>query len=92
MFLYFSSSELDNYSSHPEWRLTSDYVLLIITIPIIEEYIQTKKHTIIKDSKEKYIFIKELIQAIKNIDTDNILEVNSLDNIVCKLANSIKKI
>ena len=67
IFLHFGSDELDNHFIHLDWRLTSDYAPLIISIPIIEEHIQTKKQIIIKDSEEERIFVKELIGAIKDI-------------------------
>ena len=57
----------------------------MITIPIVGEHIQTKKCTIVKDSKE-------LIEAIRNIDTDNISDVNCLDNTVHNFASSIENI
>jgi len=48
--------------------LASDHALLIITIPIVKEHIQTKKYIIVKNSKKEKIFINEVIKAIKNID------------------------
>jgi len=94
MFLCFRSYELNNYTIHPEWRLISNYAHLTVTIPIVEEHIQTKKkkHTIVKDSKEEHTFIKELIKAIRNIDTDNISDVNCLNNTVHDLASLMENI
>ena len=47
IFLYSSSSELDNHSIHPDWRLLSDHALLIIVIPIAKEHIVSNKCSII---------------------------------------------
>jgi len=68
MFLQPNSSELDNHMIHLEWRLLSDHVLLTVNIVIIEEHIQTKKHTIVKNSKEEMNFITELIEIIKGLN------------------------
>ena len=47
---------------------------------------------IVKESKEEYIFIKELIKVIKNIETNNIPDVNYLNSIVLEFASSIENI
>ena len=78
MFLCFGSDKLNYHVIHLDWRLISNHTSLIITIPIVKEYIQTKKQTIIKESKEEYTFIKELIEVIKLIDTDIIQDVECL--------------
>jgi len=51
---------MDNHTIHPDWRLTSDHAPLTIVIPIMEEHIQTKKCTIVKNSDEEHTFVKEL--------------------------------
>ena len=61
-------------------------------IPIVEEHIQTKKQIIVKDSKEEHIFVKELIEAIKDIKTNNISDVDCLDSITLEFASSMEKI
>ena len=64
IFLCSNLLELNNHTIHPEWRLLSDHVPLTVNIAIIEEHIQTKKYTIIKNSKEERNFTK-LIEIIK---------------------------
>ena len=53
MFLRFRSEELDNHSIHPKWHLISDHALLTITIPIFEEYIQTKSRQLLKKARKR---------------------------------------
>jgi len=79
IFLQNSSSELDNHSIHPDWRLSSNYVPLTITIPIVKEHINTSKWSIVKDSEEKATFIKDLTSLFRSINTSFILDITSLD-------------
>ena len=92
IFLCFESNKLDNYAIYLEWRLISDHASLMITISTVEKHIQTKKHMIVKDSKKEHTFVKKLIKAIRNIDTDNIFNVNCLNNIICKFVSLIENI
>ena len=89
MFLRFGSEEINNHSIHPDWYLTSDHSLLTITLPIIKEHIQTKKHMVVKDSKEEKTFINKVINAIKDIDTSNLSDIISLKNAVYTFACSL---
>jgi len=82
MLLRLESEELDCHSIHPEWYIISDHVPLTVIIPIFDEYVQTKKHTIVKDSNKENNFITELIVSIRGIDTNNISDIDSLENIV----------
>jgi len=68
----------------------SDHAPLAIVIPIVEEHINTRKHTIVKDSKEEQLFIKDLSQALRNINTSNIVNSLCLNSIVNKFANAVK--
>jgi len=72
MFLRLESLEHNNHTIHPKWRLTSDYAFLTVNISIFEEYIQTRKQMLVKNSKEEEYFIKELIEAIKSLNIENI--------------------
>ena len=89
MFLRFGSAKLSNHYIHPNWQLALDHTPLTITIPIIKEYIQTKKYMIVKDSEEEKTFVKEVIKAIKDIDTSNQLDAISLKSTVCFFARSL---
>ena len=64
----------------------------MITIPIIKEHIQTKKQTIVKDSKEERIFVKKLIGAIKNTSTSDLSDVKQLENVILELASLMERI
>ena len=90
MFLHGGSSKLNNHLIHPDWHLISDYVPLTITIPIIEKSINSAKHSIIKDSKEEVAFIKNITISIRNLNTSNLSNITSLDNIINEFVNKIK--
>ena len=91
MLLKYSLEKLDNHIIYSDWRLSLDHTSLTVTIPIVEQHIHNKKYSIIKDSmKEKY-FIKDLIKNIKTIDTSNLTDINSLENIINSFTNAIEK-
>jgi len=87
MFLRSGSSELNNHSIHPDWRLLSNHAPLTIIIPITEEHIVSRKCSIIKDSEEESTFIKDLTNSIRNIDTSNI---TNLDRAVNEFASVVE--
>jgi len=92
MFLQFRSDELDNHSIYPDWRLTSDHAPLMVMIPIVEEYIQITKQMIVKGSEEESVFIKELIETFKDIDTSDLSNIERLENVILNLANLMERI
>ena len=92
IFLYFSSSKMDNHMIHSDWRLTSDHTPLTIVIPIVEEHVQTKKHTIVKDSDKEHTFVKKLTKVLRNIDTSNITDMDCLNSIVIYFTSSVENI
>jgi len=92
MFLRYESEKLVNHSIHPDWRLVSNHTPLTISIPILEEHIQTKKHTIVKDSDKEKKFISELIKSFSVIDTSNITDTNSLKSSVQFITHAIESL
>jgi len=89
MFLRPNILKFDNYTIHPELQYLSNHALLMINIPIIEKLILNKWHTIIKNNKEKYKFIFELIKAIKKINTRHLIDKDSLELTVQEFANKL---
>ena len=91
IFLYLNSSELDNHMIHPEWRLLSDHMPLTVDIVIIEEHIQTKKCTIIKNNEEERNFITKLIKIIKHLNIKQISSKEILEWIVQQFADNTER-
>ena len=90
MFLHSRLIELNNHLIHLDWHLTSDHAPLTITISIVEESVISFKHSIIKNSKEEVAFIKDATISIRNLNTSNLSDINSLENIVNTLANNVE--
>ena len=86
IFLYSESNKLNNHTIHPEWQLTLDHVPLTITIPIMEEFVQTSKFSIPKKSKKEEIFVKEVISIFKSLDISILSNQESLEHVVNLLA------
>jgi len=68
----------------------SNHTPLTIIITIVEESVNSTKHSIIKDSKEEVAFIKDITISIRNLNTSNLSDITSLDNIVNEFANKVK--
>jgi len=85
MFLRYRLSKINQHSIHLEWRLTSDHTSLSITIPIVDEIINTSKLLIQQKSKQEIAFIEEVISSFKNLDTSNIINKEYLEYIVNNL-------
>jgi len=92
MFLCPNSSEHDNHHIYSDWKLTSDHTPVTISIYILEEYVQTKKQSLIKNSEKETYFINELINSIKGLNIDFIQSIDALEAIIQLLANNIDRI
>ena len=90
MFLQSRSNELNNHSIHPEWWLSSNHTPIMVSIPIVEENIVTSKFSIVKNSKEKENFIKEISYVIKNINVSDLSNSNKLEDATNSLASSFE--
>jgi len=88
MFLQSGLIELNNYSIHPDWQLTSEHAPLTISILIAETNINSSKLSITKNSEEKALFIKDISSIIKNLDVSDISDINKLENVVNTLASN----
>jgi len=84
--------EFNRHYIHPDWRLLSDHTLITVNIPIRDEDIPTKQHSLIKGSDEENQFIENLIQFIKNLKTSSIQDVELLEEVVQLLATNIEDI
>ena len=85
MFLRYGSTELNQHSIHPDWRLTSDHAPLSITVPIVDETINILKPSIQQNSEQETAFIREVILVFKNLNTLNISNKECLENMVNNL-------
>jgi len=67
-----------------------DHASLTIVIPITEEHINSRKYSIIKDSKKESAFTKDLTLSIRCINMSNMLDTASLDRAVNEFAIMIE--
>ena len=88
MFLQSGLIELNNHSIHPDWQLTSEHVPLTVSILIAETNINSSKLSIMKNSEEEALFIKDISSIIKNLDVSDISDIDKLENIVNTLASN----
>jgi len=91
IFLCSGSRELNKHIIHPDWHLLSDHAPLTITIPITEEFIHSSKLKIPKNSKEEEIFVKEIINIFKALNTLSITNHELLEYTVNSLATRIEQ-
>jgi len=87
MFLRADSLEHDNYIIHPDWRLTSDHAPLTINISIFEENSQIRKWILVKNNEEEDYFLNKLIEAINEINLNNIQSKKALKLIIQSFTN-----
>jgi len=92
IFLWSRSSELNHHMIHLELCLMSDHALLTISIPIVEEFVNSSKWFIIKNSKKEVVFIKDITDSLKELNISNLLDSNRLENTVKFFANSVEHV
>ena len=91
MFLQYGSSKLNQHSIHLDHCLSSDYVPLTITIPIVNEFVNTSKLSIPPNSKQETAFVKDIISIFKNLEMTNITDKNNLESIINHVKISINR-
>ena len=86
--------EYNNHSIYPEWRLTFNHTLITVDISILEEWVQTRKQSLSKNSEEEahFIFIDKLIYSIKRLNTDFLLSIDTLKTVIQSFTNNIDRI
>jgi len=84
--------EYNNHTIHSNWRLTLDHTSLTVNISIFEEHIQTRKCILVKNSKEEDNFMNNLMEAIKEMNMENIQSKEVLDQIIQLLASVTERI
>ena len=62
----------------------------MVSIPIAEENINSSKFSIIKNSEEEVMFIKEVSSIIKNLNVSDISDIDKLEYVVNTLASNTK--
>ena len=92
MFLWNGLTELNNHSIHPDWQLSLDHAPLTVTIPITEENIVSSKFSIVINSEEGESFINDVLYAIKNININDLSNINKLKFITNMLASKIENV
>ena len=86
LFPWSNSVKIDSYFILPEFWHLLDHIFLIADISIMEEFIQEKWQTIIRNSKEKENFVSELTNMIGNINTLSIPNKETLETIIQEYA------
>jgi len=72
--------------------MSPDHTPLMVNILIFEEHIQTRKQTIIKDSKEEMRFITKIIKSVKRLNPDHIKSKEDLKQLVQEFMHNTDKI
>jgi len=63
----------------------------MVTIPIMEENINSTRFSITKNSEEEASFIKDVSSLIRNLNVSNLSDIDRLENIVNSLASNIER-
>jgi len=72
-------------------HLSSDHALLTVSIPITEENIYSSRLSILKNSEEEAVFIKEAATIIKNLDIFNLIDCDKLEDVVNLFTSKIEQ-
>ena len=67
-----------------------NHASLMVTIPIMEENINSTRFSIAKNSEEETSFIKDVSSLIRNPDVSNLSNINRLENIINSLTSNIE--
>jgi len=86
MFLRYGLDEFDHHLIHLKWRLTLDHTSLTISIPIIDEVVNTLRLSIQQNSEQEVIFVEEVTSIFKNLDISCIPDKPHLENTVNHLS------
>ena len=92
MFLKLILEEFNNHSILPDQRLFLDHTLLMVKISIFEEDIQNRKCTIVKNSKEEHNFVIDIMNLIKDLNTNHINSKDDLEVIIQDFAKNTNNI
>ena len=79
IFLRPNLLEFDNYTILSNLQHSLDQAPLVVNISIAEEFIQDQICTIIKNSEKEVKFTSKLIEAIKKINTSQIIDKDLLE-------------
>ena len=91
IFLRPNYLEINNHIIYPEYKYSLNHILLTVSISI-DEYVSTKRHIIIKNSKEENSFVAELIDNFRRLDIRNISSKTALDQIIQKFTDKTDSI
>ena len=91
MFLRYGSNNINQYSIHPDWHLTSNYAPLSITISIVDKVVNISKLSIQQNSEQEIAFVEEIISIFQNLDMSNITNKECLENTVNNLDSLVNR-
>ena len=92
MFLQSGSTELNNHLIHPDWQLISNHASLTVSIPIAKEDVNSSKFSIVKNSEEEALYIKDVSSIIKNLDISDLSDIDKLEDIVNTLTSTTERV
>ena len=81
MFFKTGSEEFNNHLISPDLQSLLDYVPLLVSIIIEEEFIQEKKWSIVRNSDKEKEFINEIICRLESTEITNITNCKQLEHI-----------